>query len=183
MIFIRAGFTLEEVKSTYQIESMDYKYTLDGHIERLKKIHNFNGSSMLARLQKLYSRLPEFVFPDSLPFLRSLNREIYEADLFTLGDSGFQKTKVERSGLANLFDNSFYTQEQKWLSVRKLLTDANEKFIFVDDRGDTIAEVRKRFRKSFCVEINRVNSTDPMEPDKDYGNITVKNFIQLEKYL
>ncbi len=182
-IFYASGFNEDEVTATYQLECLDYLYSPEDHIARLALIHEFNRTNLRKRLKKLYGQCPQFVYGDAERFLLHINRNQYEVDLFSLGDKEFQMKKIEASGAVGFFDNIFITGKQKWISLEEYITPG-EKFIYLDDRGDAVAEAVKKYRHSFCVEINRSkHPTDPMEPDKDFGNITVRDFDQFMQYL
>ena len=59
-----------------------------------------------------------------------------------------------------------------------------EHFIIIDDRGDTMEKIAKKYKRSLPIEINRKKDpTDPMEGNNGFKGIVVKNLKQAEKYL
>lgn len=184
-IFVKAGFELDEIKSTYNAECLDYKYSPIGQMERLKKIHSFDREAADQRFKKLYASCDKFLYDDSVEFLNGINRDKYGLDLLTLGDTEFQKTKVDHSGIAKYFDDIYYTEVQKWDYLDRLV-DRNENFIVIDDRGDALTEIKKKFKHSLAIHIERPieDKDDPFLSKKiDFSGINVKNLKQARQYL
>ncbi|MEK9156124.1 MAG: hypothetical protein AAB360_02355 [Patescibacteria group bacterium] len=179
----QAGFSQEEIDAAYKESNLDYKFSPKKHLGSLGRFHEYDRPAAERRLAKLYQQTPGMVFSDALVFLERLDRNRHSTTLFSLGDVEFQSRKAESCGIGKYFDEVYYTEKQKW-EVMEDLVAPDEKFIFVDDRGDTVYEISKRFRHSFALEINRFSHpTDPNEPTKSYNNIKIRDFYQLEKYL
>jgi len=183
-VLIRAGIPETELRSTYQVECLTYKFSLKNLVTKLHQRFNFNFKLTMARLDVLFENIPDkYIYPDVESFFNKINRTNYSIELITLGDPEFQKKKVERSNLLQFFDHAYFVIEQKWLWLVKYV-DVRNQFIIIDDRGDTIYEVKKRFKNALALEINRNNfQSDLMEPRKRYDNIVVKNLKQAGMYL
>lgn len=182
-VFRRAGFSDEDINNTYKAAGLDYNYSPAKQLSLLGKVRSFDETATQKRLQKLYENAPACVFTDVPRFFKNVDRKKYELILFTLGDKEFQAAKVEHSKIVPYFDSVHYTSQQKWEAIGELIKPG-EKFIFVDDRGDAVFEMSKRFKGAFALEINRfATPSDPMEPLKDFHNITIKDFDQLAQYL
>jgi len=184
-IFVRAGYNDADIQKAYVASSMDYCYSIEEHFERLQKIKKINPKLTLARVGDVYKKTKKYIFDDVEEFLKNIDREKYEVILFTLGNVNFQKMKFASAGLNKYFDDAIYTPVQKWdyLSDKKIV-EPNEGFVIIDDRGDTMEKISKKFRKSLAIEINRRDkNSDIMEGESSYKGIQVKNFKQAEKYL
>lgn len=184
-VFTMAGFTAEEIKNSYAAESLDYKYSPYGQMERLKRIHEFDITKAKTRMDKLIKVSSKFMFDDFVEFVKRIDRENYFLNLITLGDIDFQKGKVKNSGVATLFDNMYYCEIQKSVFLTDIV-DMNEKFIIIDDRADALEKIGKKFRRSFPMLIDRAQKDldDPvLSSQKDFSGISVKNMKQAAQYL
>jgi len=184
-IFIKAGFDIDEIKATYNAECLDYKYSPIGQMKRLEKIHTLDKEAANRRFEKLYLNCQDYLYDDSIDFLKSVDRDKYELDLFTLGDTKFQSIKVENSKIGPYFDNVIYTEIQKWEYLDNLVGQ-KEKFITIDDRGDALAEIQKKFNRSLVIQITRPikDKDDPfIKQTSNFAGINVKNLKQARQYL
>ncbi|MCL5410372.1 MAG: HAD hydrolase-like protein [Patescibacteria group bacterium] len=177
------GFSKEEVLAAYKKATSNYNYSPTNHLEELLKIKSFNTKATAAIIESLYLDAPEHLFKDSVSFLKSLDRKKFEVDLLTLGDTDFQKRKVEASGITKYFDNIYYCEEQKWIFL-KTLVKPNERFYVIDDRGDALFEISKDFKLCYTIEINRTaEPLDSMEKPSPYSGVSVVNFKEAIPFL
>ncbi|OGD65790.1 hypothetical protein A2215_01070 [Candidatus Berkelbacteria bacterium RIFOXYA2_FULL_43_10] len=182
-VFLELGFSAEEIEKSYFEECRDYLYNPIDQAKNLCELREFDLESAIAKLREAESISFQCVYDDSLEFLENIDRQKYEVVLLTLGDIGFQKAKFDNSGLNKYFDDALFTKLQKWEYLKDVV-GAGEKFILIDDRGDTCAKVAENFPDSKTLEINRRQSApDPMEPKDDYRGIKIKNFDEAQKYL
>lgn len=184
-IFVRAGFEKDDIKATYSAECLDYKYSPIGQMKRLEKIHPFDTTAANQRFAKLYKTCSQYLYSDSIEFLKIVNKEKYELILFTLGDVLFQKTKIDHCGIAKYFDSIYYTEIQKWEYLDNLVKQT-EKFVVIDDRGDALLEIQKIFKGSLVIQIIRSvkDEDDPfIQQPSNFSGISVKNLKQARQYL
>ena len=181
----KAGFDRSEILSVYQAECLDYKFSITGFLERFTKIRPYNRSLADVRINNLYESIAaDFLYPDAVEFLKNLDHNKYEVDLLSMGDLEFQKLKVKHSGLAEYFDNLFFTDIQKW-DYMKNFVDKNERFVIIDDRSDTVHKISENFPKSLCLELDRKGEDkyDPARNGQLFNNISAKNLKQAAMYL
>ena len=182
-VFSRYGFKEEEISSTYKKACEDYIYSPSEHADELYKIKPFDKKNAESELDELYKNIPEYLFNDSIDFLKNLDKDKFEINLLTLGDLDFQKKKVDFSNISKYFENIYYCKDQKWIFL-KTLVEPNEKFYIIDDRGDALFEISKDFKLSSTIEINRASKPlDNMEQPAPYEGIKVKNFAEAMPYL
>ena len=184
-IFVMAGFEPEEIESTYKAECLDYLYSPLDQMERLLKIHEFNIEMAKVRLKKLIDTASSFLFSDDISYIKNIDHNIFELSLLTLGDIDFQKQKVQHSGIEKYFDHIYYCERQKW-DFLDSLAKADEKFIIIDDRPDTLKEIGKKFKRSFPILMTRPehDNDDPiLAQHNDFSGISVKNMKQAVSYL
>jgi hypothetical protein len=182
-VFLELGFSEEEIEKSYYDECQGYLYNPKRQAKRLDDIKHFNLDLAKQKLDALHNSVQECIFPDSEDFLKTINREKYEVVLLTLGDEEFQRSKFENSGLEKYFDKTLYPTIQKWDYLEDIVKE-NEKFIIIDDRGDTCAKISTGFVNVTAIEINRkTTALDPMEPKDEFGGIKVNNLDEANKYL
>jgi len=183
-VFRKAGFSKDELMTAYQAECLDYKYSITGMTERLKKVRYFNFSLTQARIEKLFRDVPRYIYDDTEQFLQSVDKSKYELILITLGETHFQHKKVENSKLEKYFDQVLYTEIQKWDYLENIVQKV-ERFILIDDRSDTIHQVSLKFPKALALQMNRRDEDrdDPARNGRVYKNLSVRNFRQAASYL
>lgn len=183
-LFEKNGFSQDEVLQGYKAECMDYKFSLESWMDRLTKIREYDIENAHKKINTLFDGISKLVFDDFVPFMHNIDRAKYEIDLLTLGDFGFQSRKVENSGVIKYFDNVYYTEEQKWDSLKKFV-DIDEVFVLIDDRSDTIHEVGKIYKNAILLEMNRrhPDCDDPVLCKKDYDNTEIRSFAEVFDYL
>ena len=181
---IKAGISESELRTAYQLECLTYRFSLNSLVYKLHEKINFNLKLTMARLDSHYLKIPgNFIYPDVVSFLQGIDRSKFSVELLTLGDPEFQKKKIKLSNILPYFDKTYYTTEQKWNWLKNEVK-SNERFVIIDDRGDTIYEIGKIYKNALALEINRSDlQSDPMEPRKRYANIVVRNLKQAGMYL
>lgn len=184
-LFKKAGYSEQEIEKTYWEECRDYKYSIEGNLRRLEKIRGYNKEKIDPLLEKIYRKVKKYVYKDTKTFLRKIDREKYKVNLLSLGDIGFQRLKVDHSGLVDLFQDIFITDQQKWLYLKNLL-EQDEKFIIIDDRADTTEKIKAIFPNSNSIRILRkdYDRNDPYVNLQCPNGVTqVENLKQALKYL
>lgn len=183
-VFLRQGFTLETLVAAYRTECLNYNFSLKKYTDILYRKKKFNISLLNARIDFLFQSIPKLIFPDVLDFIYKVDKSKFELILLTLGNPEFQKLKFENSGLTRYFDKVYYCEEQKWIFLDSIV-GKNERFILLDDRGDTVDLVRKRFPGALAIEVDRKSKDcdDPAIGKKEFGNIKVKDFAQVARYI
>lgn len=189
-IFEGAGFSAEEILEKYREECLDYKFSPEGLAKRLREVRVFDQKSISTAIEESYSQVSKFIYTDTFDFLKSLDRDLYILDLLSLGDIGFQRKKIVNAGVDLYFDNIYITDIQKWKYLDKLVTDG-DRFAIIDDRADTIRNVKKSFPNCISIEIQRkdADKDDPMRTSviagasKDDDNLKIKSLSQAITYL
>lgn len=179
-LFKRMGYDDEQIQLTYQAECLSYLYSPLGQLKRLQLLKPSSQSLAEARFKNLYDNSYKYIFPDVIEFLKDMKFLNYELILLTLGDIEFQKVKVENSSINRYFDQIMYCDIQKWLYLPPVINKI-DKFIFIDDRADTIDRIGKTFPNSFNIRIDRYRGATI---DLNYDSqIKVKNLEQASKLL
>lgn len=152
--FLLSGYEIEDIRSTYIAECLDYKYSPEGQYKKLLEIKHSNEKLVGVRLNNLYTGIKRHVYSDSQSFLKNLDKSKYEVNILTLGDLDFQTKKLTSSGLIELVDNVYVCAEQKWDYMQNLVKP-HDYFVMIDDRADTLENVKSRYPKSLCIQVVR----------------------------
>jgi hypothetical protein len=174
---------LGDIEATYKIALSDYRYSPIKHLHLIAERCNVDIVEGKYLINELYKNTRDFIYPDALDFLQTVDRDHFEFNILSMGDVEFQRSKIESADVVKYFDHIYITPDQKWDYLHELV-NLDESFVLIDDRGDTINKVGARFPNSLAIEINRISlPPDPMEPRVEYGNIMVSNFTQLNEII
>lgn len=89
---------------------------------------NIPIESFLVPLDELYSRCEEFVYDDTVEFLKYLKSKNHKLFILTWGEKEFQKEKIKASKLYDFFDEIIYAEQLKYT-----LSIDYTNGIFIDD--------------------------------------------------
>ena len=89
---------------------------------------NIPIESFLVPLDELYSRCEEFVYDDTVEFLKYLKSKNHKLFILTCGEKEFQKEKIKASKLYDFFDEIIYAEQLKYT-----LSIDYTNGIFIDD--------------------------------------------------
>jgi FMN phosphatase YigB (HAD superfamily) len=184
-IFEEEGFGIEEILKAYCDECRDFHFSLDRFCTRFESIKQYDRDRVHKKIDQMYSsETCRWIFSDFTPFIKAVDRDKYEVNILTLGNISFQKRKVESCQIVNYFDNIYYTEDQKW-EYLKMLVNAKDNFIFIDDRNDAIYKVQQEFPESTCLCINRKlkDTDDPMLKKDKFEVLEIKTFNDALTYL
>jgi FMN phosphatase YigB (HAD superfamily) len=183
-VFEKAGYAHEVIMKAYVEECMDYKFSLEHLLNRLERVEERDKDKIRGDIRALYERVPSMLYGDTILFLNNIDREKYEVNLLSMGNFEFQKRKIDHAGIKDLFDNVYICENQKW-DYLDTLVKPEEKFILIDDRGDTIKNVAEKYPNSRPMQIERKDedNADPVRVDLDYDNRVVHSFKQAMSYL
>lgn len=111
-------------------------------------------------------------------------KAIGSVNLFTEGDMVYQRKKIEKSGIAELVDNTFLF-EHKIDHLKELISKfSGFKKIFIDDRALLLVEIKKQYPEIFAIEVaqghySSIDHTEHQELDEKVGSIN--ELLQFEK--
>jgi FMN phosphatase YigB (HAD superfamily) len=180
----KSGFSSEEVRDTYNMECLDGNYLPLDHLNRLKIIKDFNIRLAEARIENLVKINSKYIYPDVIDSLKKITKlKNYQLELITLGHPKYQPRKVKFSGIEKYFKKIHYTSIPKVEYLQRIL-DKNDKFIIVDDRGDTLEAISLEFLKAVMIEMRRVSGIhDPAEQSSHFSGPKISDLKQLIEIL
>lgn len=156
----------------------DLDYTLLD-TTRLKQVMATEGE--LAAL----GRCDEFMFPGAIGLLGRLRASGARLILLTFGDDAWQRSKIDRAGIGDLFDEIVTTTDGKHLLLEKFATE-RPPIIFVNDNLEEIVAMRRAAERfagcSFIVK----RGPKPVAPETielTWDLPTAETMAQLESLL
>src|SRR3989344_1350984 len=170
----KQGFSDKEVEDGYKAVYKNNGY--DGvwtHLEYLhKKVRPIDLEKATSDVDSLFLEAKKLLFPDALKFLRQIDRKKYEVNLITVGGLEFQKEKVKACEILSVFDNCYFTTEEKADMLAKLVGD--KFFILLEDKDEKIKSVRKRFPRALVIKAEKSKLLDSLKllNSENYARIT-----------
>jgi len=145
----------QEALAAYTAHTKEGHYRPDHHIaaftqdpEEQKKIYT--------RFEELTQTAADYLYPDTLDFLRSLSATPFQPFLLTLGDPDYQASKVLACGISGYFDAVYYTAIPKSHYLQGLVK-SDDMFGVIDDSPDNLRSVLGAFPKAYAVFVDRKN--------------------------
>lgn len=155
LLIKKQGFSDREVEEGYKAVYKNKGY--DGVWAHLEHLHQSTRPIDLDKagsdVEGLFFGAKKLLFPDTLKFIKGLDREKYEVNLITVGGLEFQKKKVSACEIESLFDNCYFTTEEKAEVLAKLVSD--DFFILLEDKDETIKSVKERFPKALVIKAEK----------------------------
>lgn len=159
----KQGFSDKEVEDGYKAVYKNNGY--DGvwaHLEHLhKNVRPIALDKASSDIESLFCEAKTLLLPEALKFLRSLDRKKYEINLITVGGLEFQKKKVSACGIESLFDNCYFTTDEKAEALAELVGD--DFFILLEDKDETIKSVKERFPKTLVIKAEKGKLLDNLK--------------------
>lgn len=121
-------------------------YSNDRHAEVLTA-YGFDKQAVLSALDGLNILLKNLLFPDTIYFLEWLKKLNQKLILLSLGESSWQKMKIDNTGIREYFVKVFTIDDTKEHVIEKILEEfAKEKEVwFINDKIDETRKVIERF--------------------------------------
>lgn len=181
-LFKQYGISLDVYRESYQATKAANSglYRQRDHIRRLKKTYaSPTLSSLHEDAEKFASRSKKYVFPEARNFLSALKKKGAFLVLLSWGDA-FQKTKIDKSGLADFFDKiQIISRAAKAQPILQLLRKRTEKKVFIDDRREVIDEVKRKISSLITIQVVRHSDQEKSE----LADVVVANLLEAEKFL
>jgi hypothetical protein len=172
------GITTELFDQTYKqtIDGRQGQYDYDAvrHASYMSKESGVEPQDLQAALVNCLERVDDFLYPDSIEFLKWL-RGLGGTALLTWGNPQWQKKKVERSKIHKLFDNYVYSKGDK-SAVELSFSDSETDWVFINDNPKEILEIKKRYPQATHLRIKRLQGK---QFPKEIDNIDVPTFSNL----
>jgi hypothetical protein len=143
--------SIEDLKEHYATFRLTQAFTIDGFTTYLKE-QEINGDRLRDLFLCFAQKSHEYVFPDTIDFLKTLRSMGYKIILLSFDAEPllWQWPKINASGLVSLLDDRYVIQGTKTDFL--LSRGVKGKFIFIDDKLSEVTAMQKAFPESLCVQ-------------------------------
>lgn len=185
-IFAPYGVTSADLEASYR--AVYGVYTPKKHIEELEKRFGYllNQKSIYAKLASLFRNGKIFLYDDTLYFLSLMGKERIPMVMVSIGDSAWQKRKLNACGITSFFEKICIlhkTNEGKNQIIEKLCSSSSGPHIFIDDKPSIIKSatiLKRKFPYLTIIHILRGNHTDEDAGSPDF---TISNLKEARRII
>lgn len=156
------------------------KYDPDKQIEILTKNSKIKREILESDFKKLISHSSQYLFQDTLPFLRSFRKK--DLILISFAITKFQCSKINCSRTPKYLSKVIVSDRDKAREVEKIVSNANEEIFFIDDRVENINAVKKLFPVSITFLLKRKEGRYNDKKTK-FVDFEIKNLKEAKKII
>ncbi|OGH71488.1 MAG: hypothetical protein A2921_01140 [Candidatus Magasanikbacteria bacterium RIFCSPLOWO2_01_FULL_43_20b] len=155
-IFSSRGISRIDYEETYReslctVSKEEFDYNFQEHVDFLRARGCKLGQEVVRELNNLVNN--DYLFPDSMDFIKFLKEVSEKVILLTAGDFKFQEEKIKHCGMAELFDEIVILKGHKNEYLRPFV-EKNYKILFVNDSWRENIALRKKFDSLFMVGVD-----------------------------
>ena len=143
----------------------------------LSKLRNIPINNFLEPLEELYSRGSEFLYDDTVEFLKYLKSKNNNVYILTWGEKEFQKEKIEASKLDKYIDEAIFAEQLKFT-----LDIDYKNGIFIDDSVRDLEGLYNQKAKQ-VYRIKRENGKNSKKELNIEGILEFDSLKDLQNYL
>ncbi|MDO8585135.1 MAG: HAD family hydrolase [bacterium] len=110
-------------------------YTIEKQIaEIVRRKPDFPAAEVTEKFYHAFANLKPYLYPDVIPFLESAKARGCAVCLLSHGDTAWQRYKVRAAGIADYFDDLFFTNREgaKYVHIEEAVA-VYSRIIYVDD--------------------------------------------------
>jgi len=158
-----------------------FTYSDSLHATVLSK-YGFDEKEVSQFLYEITARAKYFLLPGAVEFLSFLKSSGQPMILLSLGDSGFQETKVKQTEVDKFFDRMFMVDDTKENILQEIFSKENqEETIFINDKIEETLNLKEKFPKMKI--ILRQSPAIPLERYQESNLPYFKTLKEIEKYI
>lgn len=148
-------FFSETYKQVRYREGKESDYQPDKHLQILADKTDTDYLKLKDTYYQVIGEAKEYLYPDTLDFLKKMKQENNKLILLTFGNPEFQKLKVQNSGIGKYFEEIYYTDGSKTSLAHKITDDPN--VTFINDNPHEILELKSIYPQATFIQISRTN--------------------------
>jgi len=164
----------------------DGKFTYsDRRHAQFLAVKGFDEEVVYNRLFEVSSRLEDFLFSDTINFLKFLKSTGQRLILLSLGDPDFQEFKVNGAKIHNFFDHVFFEALDKKKVIEKIFKfESAQDVWFINDKIQETKDILKNFNiiKSVLKMPKIANSADYKNSGLPYFETLTEIKEYVERY-
>ena len=152
-VFFSRDVSRKDYEETYKqslctISRQEFDYNFQEHVDFLRERGYKLSQDVVEKLNKLLDN--NYLFSDSIDFIKFLKTISTKVILLTAGDLKFQEEKIKRSGIWQMFDEVMILNGHKDDYLQHFV-DKGDKILFVNDSWRENTALRKRFPDLFII--------------------------------
>lgn len=140
--------------------------------KNLSQLKNIPLNRFIESLEELYAKCDEFVYDDSVEFIKYLKSKNHKLYILTWGEKDFQKEKIEASKLYDYFDGIIYAEQLKYT-----LDIDYKNGVFIDD---SIRDLEGLYSKN-AKKVFRIKRKNGKNSDKELNIKEILEFNSLKE--
>ncbi len=186
-VFENEGISSEEFEETYQTvrksnDGVD-GYNYDEHISILDKRGVAEKNVLEKAINDFLVNTEKYIFDDAINFLEKSKERGIELFMISFGSDGFQRRKVENSGLSKYFLDIRVGDINKAIEIKNIIgKNTDDEMWFIDDRVDQIKIVKKTFPYIKTILLKR-NDGRYFEEMNEFCDFEAKDFEKVDKII
>ncbi len=145
-VFAECGIKKERFLHTYrqtaESDPSAYDYDLIRHVNILAEELKCTPEDLYKSVDEVLSNTTDYLYPGAKRFVEQLRKLGFKVILLTLGNVGWQKVKVEHSGLSELFDETVLTRSNKEMALARF-ADEPRPVVVVNDNSEEVFAMRE----------------------------------------
>jgi phosphoglycolate phosphatase-like HAD superfamily hydrolase len=147
-LFEELGYDQEHIQAMYEkARASSEHYHPEIHARLLNSEEDEEAAAaFIVGWQRFLRRFERYVFPNTIPYLTSLDKQKYSPRICSWGNASFQALKVEQCGLQDFIEATYFPDKTKaaYLLENNILKP-EDAFIFVDDSQEFRDDIQSNF--------------------------------------
>lgn len=156
------------------------KYNSKMHVREIGKNFSINTKKIEKDITDFIKNTKKYIFKDVYNFISKYSKK----DLYIISfpKIGFQEAKIKNSGINKYFRKSIPTSSLKSEAIKKLIRK-NETIYFIDDRLESVEDVKKKIPKVITILLARKEGRHkyPNKGKADYKAVNLKEVSTIIK--
>ncbi|MEN9413115.1 MAG: hypothetical protein RLZZ342_202 [Candidatus Parcubacteria bacterium] len=140
-------------------------YSFGRQADLLHETYGFDTGDVFTQLSRACEALPEFLYPDSIPFLELLKEKHIHTALLTWANRGHQEEKMRYLGISPYFAEIILTEQSKD-SVELAFPAPESEWVFINDNPNELRALAARYPEAQMIRIKRPQGK-PFTPAED----------------
>jgi hypothetical protein len=159
-VLARFGLSYEQYKEAYAATVSrvpgTYDFSVPAFLDILAARHpklSGHRAGIAEGMERALDGVMAHLFPGIGELLEALRPHVDELTLLTKGNREWQAAKVERSGVAQVFDRHVYVEGSKADELEGLIS-RDHRTVFVNDNPEENMEIRRRFPELILLHVH-----------------------------
>lgn len=185
------GISRQTYQDVYNAETHWKMFTVKGISQRLEKSTGTKFAQIASSFENISEDSELFVYDDVHEACKSLKDQGHDLLLLSWGDEGWQKKKIENSGVSNYFDEIITAMDVKTKYLEGFCEETCDdgagkcKVVVVDDKPAELLAIKESNPLFHLIRIKRSNGkySDQPTPDGMHEAVDMKDVLTIVESL